>query len=275
MFTQSALYQIDQNLSTSLERLSTGLRINSASDDPAGLAISETLRSQVNGTSQAQKNAQDGVSALNVADGAANEISSILQRMRELAVQSSNDTLTSTDRVYADQEFGSLRQEIDRIANTTIYNNRQLISATAGRFGAYNAATGNNLWIGANGTLGIDNITISISTLTSSAISANLPTDSLTSEASASSAISDLDTAISSVNSVRASIGAYVNRLGHAINNLMVGETNQQAAESLIRDVDFASETSSYTKNQILQQSAYAMLSQANMLPSTVLSLLK
>jgi flagellin len=272
MITQSALYSTNVNLSKSLERLSTGLRINGASDDAAGLGVSENLRTQVNGTAQANRNAQDGIAAMNIAEGAANEVSSMLQRMRELAVQSSNDTLTSTERTYTHQEFDALRSEINRIAAVTNYNKQELISSTAGRFGS---GTTNNLWIDANTTQGVDNITISIGTLDVPTLDTNLATRDITTQAHAVNAISEVDAALNSVNSVRANLGAYINRLEHAINNLNVSNTNQQAAESSIRDVDFASETSQYTKNQILMQSGTAMLSQANMLPSSVLTLLK
>jgi flagellin len=209
---------------------------------------------------------------LNIAEGAGNEISSMLQRMRELAVQSSNDTLTSTERAYTHQEFNALRNEINRISQVTNYNKQELISSTAGRFGSTAA---NNLWIDANTTQGVDNVTISIGTMDVPTLSANLSTRDITTQAHAVLAISEVDAALNSVNSVRANLGAYINRLEHAINNLNVSNTNQQAAESSIRDVDFASETSQYTKNQILMQSGTAMLSQANMIPSSVLTLLK
>jgi flagellin len=271
MITQSALYSTNVNLAQSLQRLSTGLRINSAADDAAGLGVSENLRTQVNGTAQANRNAQDGIAALTIAEGAGNEVSSILQRMRELAVQSSNDTFTSTERAYTQQEFSALQSEIDRISNATNYNKQQLISSQANRFGAVNVNS--TLWVDANSTNGVDSITISIGTLTSNTLGIN--TQDLTLQGDAVKAISSIDTAINSVNSVRANLGAYINRLEHAINNLNVSNTNQQAAESSIRDVDFASETSQYTKNQILMQSGTAMLAQANALPSTVLTLLK
>jgi flagellin len=277
MITQSALYQTSQSLSKSLERLSTGLRINRASDDAAGLGVSENLRTQVNGTAQASRNAQDGIAALNVAEGAANEVSSILQRMRELAVQSANDTLTSTERGYTNSEYQALSNEIDRISKVTNYNRQELLSTTANRFGQ----TGSVLWIDANHSVGVDSITVTIDTLTTGAlkigtfgVAAGAATY-VSDQATAVTAISALDIAINSVNTMRANIGAFVNRLEHAINNLNVSNTNQQAAESKIRDVDFASETSNYTKNQILTQSATAMLAQANALPSSVLALFK
>jgi flagellin len=274
MVTQSALYSVGVDMSTSLERLSTGLRINRASDDAAGLGVSENLRTQVNGTAQATRNAQDGIAALNIAEGAANEVSSVLQRMRELAVQTSNDTLTSTERAYSQQEYGALQQEIDRISNSTNYNKQTLIgSSGAQRFGAVGA--GSQLWVDANHTVGVDSITINIATLSTNLLGVNAAATNLTTQASSVSAISLIDTAIDSVNSMRGTLGAYVNRLEHAINNLNVANTNQQAAESQIRDVDFAQQTSQYTRDQILTQSATAMLAQANSVPQTVLQLLK
>jgi flagellin len=277
MITQGSLYQVGREMSKSLEKLSTGLRINRASDDAAGLGVSENLRTQVNGTAQASKNAQDGIAAITIAEGAANEVSSILQRMRELAVQSANDTLTTIERSYTDSEFQALISEIDRIAQVTNYNRQELLSTTAGRFGT--GTTGSVLWVDANDTVGVDSITITIDTLTTSALTLSdaggVSQTHLTSQTSSVSAISALDDAINSVNTMRSDMGAFINRLEHAINNLSISNTNQQAAESLIRDVDFASETSRYTRNQILTQSATAMLAQANTLPQTVLTLLQ
>ncbi len=274
MITQGALYQVNTDMSKALEQLSTGLRINRASDDAAGLGVSENLRTQVNGTAQATRNAQDGIAALNIAEGAANEVSSILQRMRELAVQTANDTLTSTERAYSQQEYSSLQSEIDRISNATNYNKQTLISSTsAGRFGTVGA--GSILWVDANHTVGVDSVTINISTLTTTTLGITAAATDLTTQTDSVTAIGLLDTAINSVNTMRGNLGAYVNRLQHAINNLNVSNTNQQAAESQIRDVDFASETSQYTRDQILTQSATAMLAQANAVPQSVLSLLK
>ncbi len=277
MVVQGALYQTSQSLSQSLERLSTGLRINRASDDAAGLGVSENLLTQVNGTAQASRNAQDGIAALNVAEGAANEVSSMLQRMRELAVQSANDTLTSTERSYTNSEYQALSKEIDRISQVTNYNRQDLLSTTANRFGQ----SGSALWVDANHTVGVDSITVTIDTITTGALGigtfgvAGGTATYVSDQTSAVNAISALDTAINSVNTMRANIGAFVNRLEDAINNLNVSNTNQQAAESQIRDVDFATETSNYTRNQILMQSATAMLAQANALPSSVMILLK
>lgn len=273
MAAMNSLYASDRAMGKSLERLSTGLRINRSSDDAAGLAISENLRAQIRGVSQAARNAMDGTSMLQIAEGAANEISSVLQRMRELAVQSANDTLTTTERTYAHREFDALRSEINRIAAVTNYNGVDLMSTVSGRFGVEDATTNTSFWIDAGATTGVDSITITIDTMTVGELSTDLATDFLTTQAGATAAITDIDEAINSVNSTRANIGAFVNRLEHAINNLMVSETNQAAAESLIRDVDFAHETAEFTKNQILVQSGTAMLAQSNMTPQSVLSL--
>lgn len=270
----NSLYIANRDMSKSLEKLSTGLRINRSSDDAAGLAISENLRTQVRGVAQAVRNAMDGTSMLQIAEGAANEISAVLQRMRELAVQSANDTLTSTERGYTHKEFDALRSEINRIAAVTNYNGMDLMSTTTGRFGVSGATSNTSFWIDAGDTAGIDSITITIDTMTVNSLSTNLVSANLTVQSAATAAISALDAAIDSVNSTRANIGAYVNRLEHAINNLMVSETNQAAAESLIRDADFAQETAEFTRSQILVQSSTAMLAQSNMAPKSVLSLL-
>ncbi len=277
MTTQASLFSSNRATSKNLEKLSTGLRINRASDDAAGLAISEKLRSQVTGAKTARRNAQDGISALNIAEGAANEVSSILQRMRELAVQSSTETLTDNERAYTNQEFKALSSEIDRIADVTNFNGMKLLSsestsATTSRFGSGTA--GSQLWIDANGTKGTDSIGVTIDTLDTSSNGLDIKTDTIGSATGAQAAIENLDDAIDGVNSMRSNIGSTVNRLEHAVNNLLVSETNQQAAESQIRDVDFASESSNFTKNQILSQSANAMLSQANAKSQGVLQLL-
>jgi len=275
MTTQGSLFKANRATSKNLEKLSTGLRINRASDDAAGLAISENLRAQVKGTSQAKKNALDGISLLNIAEGAANEVSSILQRMRELSVQSSTDTLTDTERAFTNQEFGQLSDEIDRIAEVTNFNGQKLISgdSASSRFGS--GSTGSTLWIDANDKVGADSLTVTIATLTTGTTSGlKIGDSSLSTQSSAQAAITALDGAISSVNEMRSDIGAFVNRLESTINNLTVSNTNQQAAESQIRDVDFANESSQFTKNQILSQSANAMLSQANQSTQGVLQLL-
>lgn len=274
MVSHGALYRVNRDMSKSLERLSTGLRINRSSDDAAGLGVSENLRTQVRGTSQAKRNAQDGIAAISIAEGAANEVSEILQRMRELAIQSSNDTLTDTERAYTNQEFDALVDEIDRIADVTNYNGMKLISdvTTGGRFGM--GSQGSALWVDANSTYGTDSITVTVDTLSAGTNGLSVTTLNLTTQSASATAISTIDAAIDSVNTMRSNMGAVINRMEHAINNLTVSNTNQQAAESLIRDVDFANETTAFTRNQILVQSATAMLAQANMAPQSVLQLL-
>lgn len=282
IITQGALFRVNRDLSKSLEKMSTGLRINRASDDAAGLGVSENLRTQVRGTDQAIRNAQDGIAAVSIAEGAANEISEILQRMRELAIQSANDTLTSVERGYTNAEYRQLITEIDRIAEVTNYNGMKLISSTGSssneRFGIGGVGgTGSALWIDANSSYGVDSITVTIDTLTSDQLGTGgntIASTYLTSQSVAAEAISVLDVAIDSVNTMRSNMGAFINRMEHAINNLLVSNSNQQSAESTIRDVDFAQETTRFTRNQILTQSATAMLSQANMIPQSTLQLL-
>lgn len=275
MITQNALGVSNKSLGSNLEKLSTGLRINRASDDAAGLSVSEQLRTQVRGLNRARGNAEDGIALLQIAEGAANEMSGILQRMRELAIQSANDTLTTTDREYVQQEFTALQDEIDRISKSAQYNGQTLLLGAAGNsFGSTAACV---LHIGANDKAGVDSIQITIDALTTGSLSlTSLGTDrvAVTSQALATTAIGSIDNAIKSVNNMRSDMGAYVNRLDHAIASISNQEYNTQDAESRIRDVDFASESASFTKHQILTQSATSMLAQANAVPQSVLGLL-
>jgi flagellin len=273
MITQTSLGNANKAVGKSLEKLSTGLRINRASDDAAGLSVSEQLRGQVRGLGRAKANAQDGIALLQIAEGAANEVSSILQRMRELAVQSSNDTLTSTDRSYLNQEFTALRDEVERISVSTQYNGQTLVTGSSSSFGGVGSGS-SVLHIGANSTTGVDTITISIDSITAGAIGISAAGVSVSSQSAAQTTISTIDTAINSVNKMRSDMGAYVNRLEAAINNISNQEYNTQDAESRIRDVDFATETTQFTKNQILTQSSTSMLAQANSLPQGVMGLI-
>ena len=278
LITQNSLASANQGLGKSLEKLSTGLRINRAADDAAGLSVSEQLRTQVRGLNRAKSNEQDGVAMLQVAEGAANEISTILQRMRELSVQSANDTLTSTDRSYLQQEYVALADEIDRIANATQYNTQTLIGNGANSFGT-SGSSSSILHIGANDASGIDNITIQIDSLTTGSLgistgSGATTTIGVSTQAAAMASITAIDTAITSVNTMRSDMGAYVNRLEHAMNNISNQEFNTQDAESRIRDVDFATESTQFTKNQILTQSSTSMLAQANAVPQGALALI-
>lgn len=274
LITQGSLNNAMSHQSKSLEKLSTGLRINRASDDAAGLAVSEQLRTQIKGLGRAKANAQDGIALLQIAEGAANEQGVMLQRMRELSIQASNDTLTSTDRSYLDQEFTALTDEIDRIAKTTQYNGQTLIEGGSSSFGGADSAS-SVLHIGANATLGTDTLTVTIDGLSASALGlTGGATVGISTQNAALSAVASIDTAIKSVNNMRSDVGAYVNRLEHAINNMENQEYNTQDAESRIRDVDFASESTEFSRNQILTQSSTSMLAQANATPQAVLGLI-
>ena len=271
MITQTSLGAAQKSMGASLEKLSTGLRINRAADNAAGLAVSEELRTQIRGMSQAKRNAQDGIALLQIAEGAANETSDILQRMRELAVESQNDTLTDTERGYLDQEFTALRSEITRVAQSAQYNGQTLTDGSSSAFGGASSSS-SVLHIGANGNSGVDQITIGIDGIDATDLGVNA--SSVSTSSAASTALTAIDTAIGSVNNMRSDMGAYVNRLDHAINNLSNQEFNTQDAESRIRDVDFATESTNFTRNQILTQSATSMLSQANSITQGALSLI-
>jgi flagellin len=268
------------NSSKSMERLSSGMRINRAGDDAAGLAISEKMRGQIRGLKQAQRNAQDGISLIQTAEGALNEIHSILQRMRELAVQASTDTNTNEDRLEIQKEINELIDEIDRIARDTQFNTMELLN---GKLEGEN--DGLVFHIGANAN---QSITLNIASMLSGAIGSesedakisSLKDENLGGETgvqtqeAANAAITIIDDAIGNVSAERSKLGAYQNRLEHTINNLGTSAENLQAAESRIRDLDMAEEIMAFTKNNILQQAATAMLAQANMAPQSVLQLL-
>ena len=259
-----------------IEQLSSGLRINKAADDAAGLAVSEKLKNQVRGLNQAQRNAQDGISLLQTAEGALNETHSLLGRMRELAVQSANDTLSNSDRLHIQDEVNALLSEVDRIASSTQFNKISLLSNSG-------STTDVLLHVGANYETGSgtneNEITVSINGsdtaslgITSLATSGAM---SLTTQGGANSAISALDTAIEEVSTTRGEIGAYQNRLDSMINSLGVASENAGAANSRIRDADVAKSVSEMVRTQILQQSTMAVLAQANQAPQMALQLLK
>lgn len=271
MITGNSLNQADRSLQKSLEKLSTGLRINRASDDAAGLSVSEQLRTQVKGLNMGSRNIQDGTALLNIAEGALIEVESMLQRLRELSIQSANDTLTSSERGYIQIEVTQLKSEIDRIVTGTQYNSQELLSGTA----PWGTAPGGILHIGPNSNSAADVIQYRIQPMNTTSLGINGASLSLATQTDATAAISTLDEALSSVNALRADLGAVVNRLEHALTNQENQETNMQAAESVIRDTDFAAETTMFTRNQILTQSATSMLAQANSVPQNVLSLLK
>ncbi len=272
MITSTSLADVDRDMAKSLQKLSTGLRINTAADDAAGLSISEQLQTQVTGLAQGQRNAQDGSSLVTIADGALNEVQSMLQRMRELSIQSANDTLTSVERGYTETEFDQLRSEIDRIVSATQFNSMNLLDGSS----PWGTAAGGIIHVGPNDSAN-DVINITIAGVSTGALHITLGADNvfITDQIGATAAISSLDGALQSVNTLRANLGAISNRLADAITNQENQQTNMAAAESVIRDIDFATETTEFTKEQILSQSSTAMLAQANSLPQSVLNLLK
>ena len=251
------------------EHLSSGLRINRASDDAAGMAVSEKLKNQVRGLNQAQRNAQDSISLIQTAEGALTETHSLLARMRELAVQSSNDTLTASDRANLNAEFTQLQAEVDRIATTTQFNTALLLSGSG-------TATALTFQIGANNgdTLALAIDGTQASTLNVAFNSAN-GVAGVAYQSSASAVISILDVAVNVVSEDRAELGAVQNRLESTIRSLAVASENTSAANSRIADADIAQSMSEMVRSQILQQAGVSVLAQANQAPSLVLQLLK
>ena len=256
----------DGGQTKSLEKLSSGLRIGRAADDAAGLSISEKMRGQISGLNQANRNAQDGISLLQTAEGALQETHTILQRMRELAVQSASDTVTNEDRAEIQKEINALRVEIDRISTTTEFNTQPLLN------GDY---SGKIIHIGANED---QSLTVTISNMSASnlAVAGGVGEGiSVSTQSAANTAITTINTAINTVSGERSKLGAIQNRLEHTIANLSTSAENLTAAESRIRDVDIAVEMMTFTKYQILSQASTAMLAQANAKPQAVLQLLR
>lgn len=251
------------SMAKTMERLSSGLRINRAADDAAGLSISEKLRGQVNGINQAASNAQDAISLIQVAEGSLNETHSILQRIRTLSVQSANDTLGTDERSSIQDEVDSLLSEIDRIAANTKYSDKTLLDGS-------NTTAAMNFQIGANAG---QSIALTIAEASSTALSVNGL--DLSAHTAAAAAIISIDAAISEISTQRSSLGAIQNRLEHTIANLGVNAENVAAAESRIRDADVAGEMVNFTRAQILSQSGMAALAQANQSRQTVLQLLR
>jgi flagellin len=255
-------------LEANFGRLSTGLRINRASDDAAGLAISERLKAQIRSMSQAERNGNDGISLLQTAEGAMNETTGIITRIRELAMQSANGTLGATERQYIEDEKDALLAEIDRIASSTEFNGTPLLNGGA-------AGTTFSFQIGTNGTAA-DRIDVTISDMTTASLAAGaLATIDLTTQAGAQAALTTLDTAMDDVSTARAALGTAQNRLQITVANLGNARENLSAANSRIRDVDVAAETAEMTRNNILTQSGVAVLAQANQLPTMALKLLQ
>ena len=253
------LSRSSQALNQSLERLSSGLRINRAADDAAGLAIAEGFQSVVRGTQTAQRNAQDGVSLAQTAEGSLSETTNILQRIRELAVQAANGTQSTNNRLAIDGEVSQLLSQIDDIATTTQFNGIAVLSSTQTITLQSGAMTSQTLVVALTGAktsdLGVSAVRVST-------------------QATAVSAISTIDNAIKSVTTLRSSLGAYQNRLEFTINTLAIQEENSAASESAIRDADIASETIQFTRNQILVRAGTSVLAQANLVPQTALTLI-
>jgi len=262
--SQHALGGSQRLLESSLQRLSSGYRINSAADDAAGLGISENLRADVRSLHQAIRNANDGMSIVNVAEGAMNEVSNILIRMRELAVQGSSDSVGATERGYLNQEFGQLRSELDRIVTVTEFNGQKLLDGTI-------SSTGLDIQIGTDTSAG-SRLTITVEDIGSDSLAISaLGVDT---KAGARTSMSALDTALTSLSTERAKLGAYSNRLTSTIANLNVSVENLTAANSRIRDVDVASETANMARSQVLVQAGVSMLAQANSAPMAAMRLL-
>jgi flagellin len=255
-------------LDRSLERLSSGYRINRAGDDAAGLAISEKLRAKTRGLIQAQRNASDGISLIQVAEGGLNEIQNILVRLRELGVQAASDTIGKKERVYLDEEFQLLKEEIDRIANVTEFNGTVLLDGTGGSLDFQVNTGGLNL-------LGVDRITFNAFKSDVNADKLGLDSLGVPDKPEAQRSLNLIDSAIERVSSIRGELGAIENRLSSTINNLSVSVENLSAANSRIKDVDIASETSELTKNSIMTQAGVSVLAQANSVPQMALQLLQ
>jgi flagellin len=266
LIAQRNLRTTRSTLDRTLERLSSGSRINHAGDDAAGLAISESLRAQLRGLAQAERNAQDGISLVQVAEGAMAEVSNILIRMRELGVQAASDTVGDQERKYLNVEFSQLMEEIDRIAQSTEYNGTPLLNGSSHTF---------EIQIGTRNNPLVDRVRLFDSNgadINLVALGINL--SSVGDKSSAQNSLASIDSAIASVTSIRAEFGAMQNRLQSIVNNIMVSRENLSAANSRIRDADMAEETSELTKSQILMQSGVSVLGQANSAIKTALSLL-
>ncbi len=263
----------NDRLATSVERIASGIRINRGADDAAGLAISESLRSDIRALRQAVRNANDGISLINVTEGALNEQAGILIRLRELSSQAATGTVGSTERATIQLEFTALRSEIDRIANSTEFNGQKLVDGSL----ASGVAASSQILI----QVGIDstassriNLNTDVNLTSISATSLGIDILSVTTAAAALTALDSINSAIDTVTAGRGKVGAVQNRLVRTISNLSIGVENLQAAESAIRDADIAEEVALLTRNQILVQSSTAMVGQANLIPQSVLQLL-
>jgi len=269
LLAQNALTKNARGMSASMEQLSTGSRINSAKDDAAGLAIGQTQTAQIRGLNQAVRNLNDGVNLLQTAEGALNETTNMLQRMRELAVQSASGTYSTTQRSYLQTEFVALGSQIDKIASETTWNGYTVLTGTTGGTTAGTFSFQSGQTSGQTIDVAIGSMALSTLGLTTASVAG------VSTAASASGSIALIDSAISTVNSQRATLGAAINRMTYASDNLTNISANTAASRSTIMDTDYATASTNLSKNQIIQQAATAMLAQANQQPQSVLSLLK
>ena len=270
---QRLLGENNNRLAQSVERISSGIRINKASDDAAGLAVSEGLRSDIRALRQAVRNAHDGVSLINIAEGALNEQSSMLIRLRELSSQAATGTVGSTERATIQLEFNALRSEIDRISSTTAFNGQNLVdgslasSVSSSKQILIQVGTDNSVNSRINLNKDIDLTAVTVSALSIDSLSVTSANGALT-------ALDSINNAIASVAATRGKVGAVQNRLARTISNISISVENLQAAESQIRDADIAEEVALLTRNQIMEQASTAMVGQANLIPQSILQLL-
>ena len=262
LFAQSALRVNNRSLSSAMEQLSTGSRINSAKDDAAGVAIASTMTSQIRGLSQAVRNVNDGVNLLQTAEGAMIEQTNMLQRMRELAMQASTDTVSTDQKTYLNNEYTALKSQITQITTGTQWNGENILDGSGGNAGVYSIAVDPN---------GGNTIDVTIASMTP--LTASLGT--ISTSAGASSALGAIDAALTTLNGSRSEIGAGINRLNYAGDNMNNIIQNATASRSQVLDTDYATATTQLARSQIIQQAATAMLAQANQQPQTVLALLK
>jgi flagellin len=265
MNAQRQLMATKMNLDKTLERLSSGSRINHSGDDAAGLAISENLRAQIRGIKQAKRNSQDGISLIQVTEGGLNEISNMLIRMRELAIQAASDTIGDTERQFTDREFQYLKLEIDRIANATSFNGTPVLNGSAGIL---------EIQVGVHNNPVLDRVVYNGERADATLEALRLAGESVATKQGAQMTLSVIDDALANVNSVRADLGAMQNRLQSTINNMSINEENLASANSRIRDADMAEEASELTKNNILMQAGISVLGQANNTSQAALKLL-
>jgi flagellin len=262
---QKNLYMTRINADRSMARLASGQRINQAADDAAGLAISENLKGQIRGMRQANRNANDGISLVQVAEGSLNEVSNMLIRLRELGVQAASDTIGDTERKFVDVEYQQLKSEIQRVTEATKFNGYELLNGTGGMI---------DIQVGVNNDPFQDRISFNAGAANSSLEALGLTAESVSSKQGAQTSLSLIDTALTSVNAIRANFGALQNRLVSTSNNLLIADENLSAANSRIRDTDVAAETSEMTRNNILLQAGVSVLGQANQSQQLALKLL-